>query len=184
MDTIFDPSEGGRITPSGGQSVVETIAGNGVPGFADGAADRARFNTPTALALSADGNFLFVADTNNNRVRRIDLVNRRVSTFAGGGSGDVDGPGGQARFFQPIGLALDSDGVFYVAELLASDIRRIDPAGNVTTVAGGGKGLRLRDGLGFDARFNMPRGLAIDTQHGVLYIADYENFVIRRIAVR
>ena len=173
-----------RITQSDGRSVVETIAGNGVPGFADGVAERARFNTPTALALSADGNFLFVTDTNNNRIRRIDLVNRRVSTFAGGGSGDVlDGPGGQARLFQPIGIALDSDGVFYVAEFGASDIRRIDPAGNVTTVAGGGS-LKLRDGLGIDARFNLPRGLAIDTQQGILYIADYENLVIRRIAVR
>ncbi len=174
-----------RITQSGGQSVVETIAGNGVPGFADGVAERARFNTPTALALSAGGGFLFVTDTGNNRVRKIDLVNKRVSTFAGGGSGEVlDGPGGQARLFQPIGIALDSNGVFYVAEVQASDIRRIDPAGNVTTLAGGGKGLKLRDGLGLDARFNMPRGLAIDTQHGILYIADYENFVIRRIALR
>jgi sugar lactone lactonase YvrE len=174
-----------RITQSGGQSVVETIAGNGVPGFADGEANRARFNTPTALALSADGNFLFVTDTNNNRVRRIDLANRRVSTLAGGGGGGatVDGPRGQSKFFQPIGLALDSDGVLYVAEFGASDIRRIDPAGNVTTLAGGG-GLKLRDGLGVDARFNQPRGLAIDTQRGVLYIADYENFVIRSIAVR
>jgi DNA-binding beta-propeller fold protein YncE len=73
--------------------------------------------------------------------------------------------------------------VFYVAEFGSSDIRRIDPAGNVTTLAGG-SGLKLRDGPGIDARFNMPRGLAIDTQHGLLYIADYENFVIRRIALR
>jgi sugar lactone lactonase YvrE len=173
-----------RITQSGGQTVVETIAGNGVPGFADGVADRSRFNTPTALALSSDGAFLYVADTNNNRIRKIDLVNRRVSTFAGGGSGDADGQGGQSMLFQPIGLALDSDGVLYVAEFGASDIRRIDPAGNVTNLAGGGKGLKLRDGPGIDARFNMPRGLAIDTQHGILYVADYENFVIRRIAVR
>jgi len=173
-----------RITERDGQFVVETIAGNGVPGFADGDAEHARFNTPTALALSADGNFLFVADTNNNRIRRIDLVNRHVSTFAGGGSGNTaDGPGGQASLFQPIGLALDSDGVLYVAELTASDIRRIDPAGNVTTLAGGGS-QKLRDGPGVDARFNLPRGLAIDAQHGILYIADYENLVIRRIAVR
>jgi sugar lactone lactonase YvrE len=176
-----------RITQSGGQSVVETIAGNGVPGFADGVANRSRFNTPTDLALSADGNFLYVADTNNNRVRRIDLANQRVSTLAGGGGGGgaiLDGPRGQSTFFQPIGLALDSDGVLYVAEFGSSDIRRIDPEGNVTTLAGGGKGLKLRDGLGVDARFNQPRGLAIDTQRGVLYIADYENFVIRKIALR
>lgn len=173
-----------RITQTGGQSVVETIAGNGVPGFADGASVNARFNTPTALALSADGNFLFVADTNNNRVRRIDLANGRVSTFAGGGAGpSVDGPGGEAALFQPIGLALDSNGVLYVSEFGASDIRRIDSARNVTSVAGGG-GLKLRDGSGIFSRFNQPRGLAMDTQRGVLYVADYENFVIRAIALR
>lgn len=173
-----------RITQSGGHPIVETIAGNGVPGFADGTAARARFNTPTGLALSADGNFLFVTDTQNNRVRKIDLVNKRVSTLAGGGSSElIDGRGGQAVFAQPIGIALDSDGALYVAELGASDIRRIDPAGNVTSLAGGGAP-RHRDGLGIDARFNQPRGLAIDTQHGILYIADYENLRIRSIAVR
>jgi sugar lactone lactonase YvrE len=174
-----------RIRQSGGQPIVETIAGNGVPGFADGEAEKSRFNTPTALALSADGNFLFVADTNNNRIRRIDLVNRRVSTFAGGASRGtiVDGQGGQAIILQPIGIALDSDGVLYVAELTLSDIRRIDPAGNVSTLAGGGS-LKLRDGPGLTAKFNQPRGLAIDKQRGILYIADYENFAIRSIAVR
>lgn len=173
-----------RITRAGSQSIVETVAGNGVPGFADGTASNARFNTPTALALSADGNFLFVADTNNNRVRRVDLVNERVSTVAGGGAGpDIDGQGGEAALFQPIGLALDSDGTLYVAEFGASDIRRIDTARNVTTLAGGG-GLKLRDGSGIFARFNQPRGLAIDRQQGILYVADYESFVIRAIALR
>ena len=174
-----------RISQSGGQTKVETIAGNGVPGFADGEAGRARFNTPTALALSADGNSLFVADTNNNRVRKVDLVTRRVSTVAGGASTGIalDGPGGQAVLVQPIGLALDSDGALYVAELGLNDIRRIDPEGNVTTVAGGG-GPKLKDGPGLEARFNLPRGLAIDKQRGILYIADYENFVIRSIALR
>jgi sugar lactone lactonase YvrE len=173
-----------RIRQAGGQSVVDTVAGNGVPGFADGMAANARFNTPTALALSADGNFLFVADTNNNRVRRIDLVNGRVSTFAGGGAGpSEDGPGGEAALFSPIGLALDSNGVLFVSEFAASDIRRIDPARNVTTVAGGG-GSKQRDGSGIFARFNAPRGLAIDAQRGILYVADYEDLVIRAIALR
>jgi sugar lactone lactonase YvrE len=173
-----------RITQRGGQSIVETIAGNGVPGFADGAAANARFNTPTALALSIDGNFLFVADTRNDRVRMIDLINARVSTVAGGGDpSSPDGQGGQAAFSQPIGLAVDRNGVIYVSELGTSDIRRIDLAGNVTTLAGGG-GDKLRNGIGLLARFNMPRGLAIDRQRGVLYVADYEDLVIRAIALR
>ena len=175
-----------RISLVGGGAVVETIAGNGVPGFADGdATGGARFNTPTALVLSDDGNFLFVADTNNNRIRKVDLVNRRVSTVAGGASSGtiLDGPSGQAILVQPIGLALDSDGVLYVAELGVNDIRRIDAQGNVTTLAGGA-GPKLKDGPGLEARFNLPRGLAIDRQRGILYVADYENLVIRRIALR
>jgi sugar lactone lactonase YvrE len=173
-----------RISQQGGLSVVETVAGNGVPGFADGAAEHARFDTPTALALSIDGNSLFVADTRNDRVRRIDLVNRRVSTLAGGGdSAAPDGPRGAAAFFQPIGLAVDPTGVIYVSEFGASDIRRIDPAGNVTTLAGG-NGEKLRNGGGIIAKFNRPRGLAIDRQRGILYVADYEDFVIRAVALR
>jgi sugar lactone lactonase YvrE len=173
-----------RIRQSGGQLVVETIAGNGVPGFADGAGPSARFNTPTGLAISADGNVLFVADTNNGRIRKIDLSNGRVSTLAGGGTGGIaDGPGGDAIFDRPIGLALDSDGVLYVAELGLNDIRRVDPDGNVTTLAGAGA-VKLRDGPGIAAQFAQPRGLAIDRARGILYVADYENFVIRKISLR
>lgn len=173
-----------RIRLNGGQLIVETVAGNGVPGFADGAAANARFNTPTGMAISADGTLLFVADTNNSRIRKINLLTGHVSTLAGGGDGVVpDGPGGDAAFAQPIGLALDSGGVLYVAELGRNDIRRIDTVGNVTTLAGGGA-VKLRDGAGIDARFAQPRGLAIDRARGILYVADYENLVIRKISLR
>jgi sugar lactone lactonase YvrE len=162
---------------------VETIAGNGVPGFADGVAQNARFNAPTALALSADGNFLFVADTNNHRVRRVDLANRVVETFAGSGVlGSDDGPPHVASFAQPIGLAFDSDGTLYVSELATNGVRRIDPAGNVSAFAGGGSS-KFRDGTGVDAKFHSPRGLAIDTLGRILYVADTENFRIRSIAL-
>jgi sugar lactone lactonase YvrE len=162
---------------------VETIAGNGVPGFADGVAQNARFNAPTALALSADGNFLFVADTNNHRVRRVDLANRVVETFAGNGvSGFDDGPPHVATFAQPIGLAFDSDGTLYVSELASNGVRRVDPAGNVSAFAGGGSS-KFKDGTGVEARFNNPRGLAIDRPGRILYVADTENFRIRSIAL-
>jgi sugar lactone lactonase YvrE len=173
-----------RIVKNGGQAVVETVAGNGVPGFADGVAANARFNTPTGIALSLDGTFLFVTDMNNQRVRRIDLVNKRVSTVAGGGRNELaDGQGGEAHLFQPIGIAIDTDGVMYVTEFAANDIRRIDPEGNVTVLAGGGS-TKLRDGPGLEAKFNVPRGVAIDRGRGFLYVADYENFLIRRIKLR
>ena len=164
---------------------VETIAGNGVPGFADGAAETARFNTPVGLALSLDGASLFVADMNNERIRRINLATRNVETYAGNGSGgSVDGMSIEASFARPMGLALDADGVLYVSELDGNSIRRIDPAGDVTTLAGTGIFKKFRDGDGRKATFNGPRGLAIDRQKGVLYVADYENFRIRSIALR
>ncbi|HYP29765.1 MAG TPA: SMP-30/gluconolactonase/LRE family protein [Blastocatellia bacterium] len=173
-----------HIIRNGNDVIVETIAGTGVPGFADGVTESARFNTPTALALSLDGNFLFVADTGNHRIRVVNLQTRRVETFAGSGrtTGD-DGPAGQASFIRPIGLAMDSDGVLYVSEVGGSRIRRVDPDGNVTTLAGGSR-IKFRDGTGARATFNELRGLAIDRQRGILYVADYENFRIRRIALR
>jgi sugar lactone lactonase YvrE len=173
-----------RITRSGGQVTVETIAGNGVPGFADGDADKARFRTPTGLALSLDEQFLFVADLNNARIRRVDLQTRRVETYAGSGLlGNVDGPPGEASFSQPIGLALDSDGTLYVSDFVGNRIRRIDTQGNVSTVAGDQK-TKFRDGPGITATFNLPRGIAIDRQRGILYVADTENQRVRAITLR
>ena len=164
--------------------VVETIAGNGVPGFADGVGPNTRFNTPTGLALSLDGRTLYVADTNNHRVRRIDLTTGRVGTLAGnGGAGLSDGPPGEAVFNQPIGLAVDVDGTVYVSEVNNNDIRRVDTQGNVTTLAGTGNN-KFREGAGSFATFAGPRGLAIDRQRGILYVVDTDNQRIRQIALR
>lgn len=173
-----------KITLSGGVVVVETIAGNGVPGFADGDGDKARFRTPTGLALSLDERFLFVADLNNSRIRRVDLQTRRVETYAGSGLlGNADGPPGEATFSQPIGLALDSDGTLYVSDFAGNRIRRIDSEGNVSTVAGDQK-TKFRDGPGITATFNLPKGIALDRQRGILYVADSENQRVRAIALR
>lgn len=164
--------------------VVETVAGNGVPGFADGEAAKARFNTPTSVALSIDERFLFVADTFNHRIRIIDLATGIVETFAGNGArAAIDGPAAEASFDQPIGLAVDSDGRLYVSEVGGNIIRTIDASGNVSTLAGGGSS-KFRDGPGIDAKFDNPRGLAIDRQRRVLYVADYENFRIRSIQLQ
>lgn len=162
---------------------VETIAGNGVPGFADGDAHNARFNTPTGLALSADQKFLFVADTVNHRVRRIDLTAGIVETFSGSGNPGVDdGPAHVASFVRPIALAFDTDGTLYVSDVSSNSVRRIDLNGSVSALAGDGSA-KYRDGTGVRARFDSPRGLAIDTQRRILYVADTENFRIRSIAL-
>jgi sugar lactone lactonase YvrE len=171
-----------KLTQNGSQFTVQTIAGNGVPGFVDGDALAARFNTPTGLAISADGNTLYVADTFNQRVRKIDLLTLRVSTFAGDGStGGTDGPGFLASFTQPVGLAVDASGILYVSEMGPGRIRRIDQTGNVTPLAGDDKA-KYREGPGSQATFKTPRGLAIDGN--VLYVADYENLRIRKIQLQ
>ncbi|MBI3652405.1 MAG: SMP-30/gluconolactonase/LRE family protein [Acidobacteria bacterium] len=171
-----------RLVQNGAQFVVETIAGNGVPGFIDGDAAVARFNIPTGLALSPDGSLLYVTDTANNRIRRINLLTHRVDTLAGSGDfGSLDGPGSLASFGQPIGVAVDASGTLWVSEFGTFKIRRVDTVGNVSTVAGTGAA-KFRDGAGLRATFNAPRGLAI--VGGFLFIADYENMKIRKIALQ
>ncbi|HYL98200.1 MAG TPA: SMP-30/gluconolactonase/LRE family protein, partial [Blastocatellia bacterium] len=166
-------------TPSG--PVVQTIAGSGVPGFADGAGTSARFNTPTGIALSPDGKFLYVADFGNDRIRKVDLATSMVTTLTGtGDTGTADGPPGLSNFNGPIGLAVDTDGTIYVVEFGNSDVRRVDPLGNANTLTGGGVP-RYLNGPGIVARFREPRGVAIDQVNRVLYIADFDNFAIRRI---
>lgn len=173
-----------RIRVVDGQVVVDTIAGNGVPGFVDGDAKNARFRVPTGLALSPDGLTLYVADLGNNRIRRVDLVAMKVDTLSGSGEfGSADGPPAEATFSQPIGLALDLDGTLYVSEFSGARIRRVDPTGNATTLAGIDRP-KYRDGPGLTAAFRSLRGLAIDAARGVLLVADYENSRVRRIALR
>ncbi len=170
-----------RLRPNGTQFIAETVAGNGVPGFIDGISSVARFNTPTGLGISPDGSLLYVADTGNNRVRRINLQTGKVTTLAGTGDfGADDGPGIVANFGQPIGIAVSASGIVYVSELGNGLVRRVDPQGNTSTIAGG-NGRKLRDGAGLNANFNAPRGIAIDGN--VIYVADYENFRIRKITL-
>ena len=104
----------------------------------------------------------------------------KVLVFAGDGIVGVrDGDAAQARFADPFGVAVSADGNVYVAEGGdAQRIRRISPDGRVSTVAGGNRG--FRDGVGQDAEFNTPSGLAID-ESGAIYVADTGNNVIRRL---
>ena len=173
-----------KIRQDGSKVVIETVAGTGVPGFADGDASKARFYAPTGLALSRDGQFLFVADSRNNRIRRMNLTTRRVETLCGKAEqGNDDGPSFVANFTLPTGLAMDSDGTLYVSEVGAGRIRRVDGSGNVSVVAGplNSSKNKNRDGSGVESRFNAPRGIAIDVMGRTLYVADLENSAIRRI---
>ncbi len=168
-----------KITAAG---AVTTVAGSpGQSGSANGTGTAARFNNPTGIAVDSAGN-IFVADTFNYTIRKI-TPTRAVSTFAGsaGQSGSTDGVGSAARFYYPAGLALDTAGNLYVADENNFTIRKITPAGAVTTLAGSAGQRGYTDGSGNAARFNDTIGVAVDSATNV-YVADYGGSTIRKIA--
>ncbi len=163
-----------KITPAG---VVTTFAGSGAVGSANGTGIAASFNRPGDVAIDASGN-LYVGDS-NNRIRKITPAGV-VTTFAGSGSaGSANGTGIAASFFQPFGLTVDASGNVYVADHLNHLIRKITPAGVVTTLAGSGS-VGSANGTGAAASFNLPVGISLDAANNV-YVADQSNHLIRKI---
>jgi sugar lactone lactonase YvrE len=174
---VADGGDNNRIRKITANGMVSTLAG-GHEGFADGPAASAAFNTPSALALDPGGN-LIVADTGNNAIRKI-TPEGIVSTIAGSGkAGFQDGPAASAQFNGPLGVAVDGGGNIYVADTYNDRIRRITPAGQVSTLAGSGHP-GFQDGPGLTARFDTPCALAVNPQGG-LFIADTKNNAIRQI---
>jgi sugar lactone lactonase YvrE len=142
-----------KVTPAG---AVTTIAGfSNRAGSSDGPAASAEFNNPTGIAIDGAGN-IFVADAGNHLVRKI-ADTGQVTTIAGvaGSAGNTDGPAATARFNQPTGIAVTSDGTLYIADRYNFVVRKISPAGSVSTIKG----------------FDEPTGVAIDTGGDIL-VAD------------
>jgi hypothetical protein len=167
-----------KITPVG---VVTTLAGLvSSIGSADGTGSDARFNSPSGPAVDGAGN-VYVADTYNHTIRKITPAGV-VTTLAGQAlsSGSADGTGGDARFDFPLGLAVDGAGNVYVADTNNNTIRKITPAGVVTTLAGLAGSTGGANGTGSAARFNDPSGVAVDGA-GNVYVADTGNNTIRKI---
>ena len=163
---------------------VTTLVGQPFsPGSADGAGSNVRFQSPTGIAVTSSG-IVYAADTANHTIRRISPIGV-TSTLAGlpGSPGSADGSGTSARFLYPAGLALDAAGDLYVADTGNHLIRRVTPAGLVTTIAGLAGVFGAVDGPAADARFRAPRGVAVDAS-GNLYVADTDNHTIRRISSR
>ena len=157
---------------------VSHIAGRGGATFEDGPAMQAQFHSPTGVALDADGNII-VADLSNHRIRKI-TPEGDVTTLAGSGTaGFADGPGTQAQFNNPCGIALDADGNIIVADQSNHRIRKITPDGDVSTLAGSGAA-SFADGQGTKAHFQSPTGIALDAD-GNIIVADQSNHRIRKI---
>src|SRR5712691_3812158 len=171
-----------RLRKVGTDGVISTIAGDGLAGFAGdgGPSTAARLNFPRGLTIDSNGN-LFLADSSNNRVRKID-TSGNITTVAGSGISGYSGDGGpatSARLNHPFGLFIDNAGNLYIADYFNEVIRMVDTAGNIHTVAGNGHiGFGGNGGLATLARLNHPRGVAVDAS-GNLYIADTSNHRVR-----
>ena len=175
---VADAGESNRIRKISPDGNVTTLAG-GSEGFSDGLGPAASFNTPSALALGPDGN-LYVADTGNNRIRKI-TAEGMVSTVAGdGNAGYVDGPVATAQFNGPIGLTVSGGGDIYVADTYNDVIRMITTKGQVTTIAGGGTP-GYADGEQKVAMFDTPSGIIV-VENSSLIVADTGNRRLRKVS--
>jgi sugar lactone lactonase YvrE len=163
-----------RISPGG---AVSTIGGTGNSPLKDGPLSDAQFNYPNGLVAAPDGT-VYVADTSNQAIRKIDGKGQ-VTTLAGSGEiGFADASGRAARFGNPMGIVRDQEGTLFVADHDNHRIRRVDLDGTVSTLAGGAAG--FADGTGSAAAFNHPAHLTFG-HDGILYVADADNHAIRGV---
>ena len=170
------------ITPSGSVSTLAGLAGSS--GTANGIGTSARFNNPQGVAVDSGSN-VYVADSYSSTIRKI-TPSGLVSTLAGtgGATGNADGTGAAARFNYPQGscIAVDSGSNVYVADTSNSTIRKVTPAGVVTTIAGIAGSTGMVDGPGNIAQFRYPEGIAVDSGTN-LYVADQYNGTIRKMTL-
>jgi len=170
-----------KVTPAG---VITTVAGNGTSGFGgdNGPATSAGLSSPSGVAVDTGGN-LYIADAGNDRIRKVTPAGV-ITTVAGNGtpgfSGD-NGPATSAQLLLPVGVAVDAGGNLYIADRFNARIRKVTPAGVITTVAGNGDhGFSGDNGPATSASLSNPSGVAVDTG-GSLYIADRFNNRIRKV---
>lgn len=192
-----------RVAPDGTVSTVAGVVGKGA-GSADGVGTIASFNGPRGVAVTDDGQTLYVADSNSHTIRRIALTAAAdptqpsswvVSTIAGfvGDGTYAEGPGGTARFNFPVGIAVTSSGIVYVSEFSGNRIRRLQNNGSnpsfnsswITSLVAGSSVSPVgtagtTDGFGTSARFDLPAHIAVDPA-GNIYVADSNNNRIRKI---
>ena len=178
-----------RIAPDG---QIETFV-DGERGFADGVGTEARFDAPQGpdsspggkISLNADGTALLLADTFNNRTRRIDLATREVTTIAGTGAAGYGGDGGAAINAQlngPSDVLMTHDNEIFIADAQNHVIRKIAADGTISTVAGTGqKGVSPDGTPATEAMLNTPFGIAYSGGNHTLYIADTFNQMTKRI---
>ena len=176
-------SQNNRIRKVAANGIITTVAGNGSATFAGdgGSATNASLNYPNGVVFDAFGN-LYIADTDNNRIRKMD-TNGIITTAAGNGAG-FSGDGGLATnaiLYWPHGVTFDISGNLYIADYNNNRIRKMDTNGIITTVAGkSGSGYSGDGGTATNSTLYYPEGVSCDT-FGSLYIADMDNNRIRKV---
>src|SRR4051794_28210806 len=163
--------------------VITTVAGAGGNGLGDnGPATSADFTQPSGVAVDQSGN-LYIADHQAHRVRKVN-TSGIITTLAGTGTAGFSGDGGPANaamLRDPYGVAVDSSGNVYISDRANFRIRKVTPAGTISTYAGNGtSGFGGDAGQATSASFFNPTGLAVDNT-GNLYIADSANYRVRKI---
>jgi uncharacterized protein (TIGR03437 family) len=181
----FSDSTRHRVRKIDTSGIITTVAGNGVDGYSGdgGLATSASLAYPVGVAVDAYGN-IYVADGDNNRIRKI-TQDGMIHTVAGNGQGGYSGDGGpavDASLNTPEDVAVDLAGNIYIADAGNNRVRKVDPAGTITTTAGTGTdGYSGDDGPSTQAMLSFPWGLTLDPS-GTLYIADRVNNRIRAIS--
>lgn len=185
--TLYFSDGSNRVRKVSRSGIISTVAGNGTAGFSGdgGPATAAQLNTPENLAVTADGS-LYIADAVNHRVRKVSPAGvittvvgtgmARVTPFQGDG-----GPATAAELNRPYGLTALEDGTLYIAEFFNPHIRKVTPAGIISTVAGTGTaGFSGDGGLATAAQFNQPKGVQVAAD-GTIYVDDFQNHRVRKI---
>jgi ribosomal protein S30 len=173
-----------RIRKVNANGIITRVAGNGIEGFSGdgGPAAQARLYWPAAVAVDGFGQ-LYIADSGNNRIRKVDTKGI-ITTVAGNEMSGYNGDGGpatEATLDYPHGVAVDASGNLYIGDMNNYRIRKVDTNGIITTIAGGmGGGYAGDGGPATQAQLYFPQGVALDTS-GNLYIADNENNCIRKV---
>ena len=182
-DLYIDDYNNERIRRVDQQGIITTVAGTGEPGFSGdgGPATAAKLNEVEDISFDANGDLL-IADTSNNRIRRVDqkgIITTVAGTGTTGHSGDK-GPATEATFFDPVSVVADADGNLYVSDHHNDRVRRIDQSGTITAFAGTGvRGLSGDGGPATSATLNQPWALAVC--EGTLYVTDSFNARVRTV---
>jgi uncharacterized protein (TIGR03437 family) len=177
---IADENRVRMVSQSG---IITTVAGNGTPGYSGdgGPATSAQLKYPRGLAVDGQGNLL-IADFSNGRVRKV-TPDGIITTIAGGGASSTGdgGPATSVALFEPVGVAVDSLGDVFIAEMLANRIREVSTGGTITTIAGTGRaGVSGDGGPAANALIYGPESVAVDGL-GNIFISD-QSSRIREIA--